>query len=434
MSSERGLESEICIVGAGAAGLWAAAVAARAGRRVLLLEKTPRTGTKVLASGGTRCNLTTTFDVRAAADLLGREGSRFLAPAFRALSPSDLRARFEGLGVETVEEPLEKVFPKSGSAREVRDALELDTKAAGARILLAAGVESLSPVEGAGQGSSGWRIAITGDREVRCSRLIVCPGGMSYARTGTTGDGYRWLSDLGLPIVEPVPALVPLSSPAAWVRELAGVSVQDVEARIVDSGGRVLGRRRRPVLFTHRGVSGPAAMDLSVHVARAEATARRAKTPVAMHHLMLDLSPELPREALRSLLIDAAARPGLPTLSRALPKQLPGRVIEAVANQAGLGAIDPRVNGLDRESRHRLVEALKGLDIPIDGTLGFDCAEVTAGGLALTHVDPGTMRVRGYRNLYACGEILDLAGPIGGLNFQSAFATAEVAALDAARV
>lgn len=437
-------EPEVCVVGAGAAGLWAAACAARAGRSVLLLEKTPRTGTKVLASGGTRCNLTTTLEAGPAAELFGREGARFLAPAFRALSPRDLRDRFRELGVETVEEPLEKVFPKSGSAREVRDALERDARAAGAAIRCGAGVRSVRPADGAGvggvrpsigaqRGSRGWELALADGSTILCAKLVLCPGGKSYPRTGTTGDGYGWLAALDLPIVEPVPALVPLSSPAKWVRELSGVSLQDVEARLVDSKGTVLGRRRRPVLFTHEGLSGPGAMDLSAFVARAEAAAKRRGEKTPLFHLMLDLAPELAREELRAALVDAAGRPGAPSFARALPSPSPKRILDAVARRAGLASGDLRANQLDRESRHVLVETLKGLPVEIDGTLGFDAAEVTAGGLALSHVDRGTMRVKGFENLYACGEILDLAGPIGGLNFQSAFATAELAARDAAR-
>jgi predicted Rossmann fold flavoprotein len=272
---------------------------------------------------------------------------------------------------------------------------------------------------------------------VRCARLIVCPGGKSYPRTGTTGDGYGWLAALDLPIVEPVPALVPLSSPAKWVRELAGVSLQDVEARLVDAKGTTLGKRRRPVLFTHKGVSGPGAMDLSAPVARAEAGAKRRGEKAPLFHLMLDLVPELTREELRAAFVDAAGKPGAPHFARALSSTVasppPKRILDVVARRAGLASGDLRANQLDRESRHLLVETLKGLPIEIDGTLGFDQAEVTAGGLALSHVDRGTMRVKGFENLYACGEILDLAGPIGGLNFQAAFATAELAARDAAR-
>jgi predicted Rossmann fold flavoprotein len=420
-------ECDIAIVGAGAAGLWAAARAARAGRDVLLFEKTPRTGTKVLASGGTRCNLTTTLDPHAAAELFGPNGARFLAPALRALSPQDLRARFAELGVETVEAPLDKVFPETGRARDVRDALEREARAAGARIVCGAPALAIDRLD------RGWSVELGAGGEVSCRRLILCPGGSSYPRTGTTGDGYRWLETLDLPVVEPVPALVPLTSPARWVHELTGIALQDVIARLRDGERRSCGTRRRPVLFTHRGVSGPAAMDLSAHVARAEAGARRRGEPTPAHTLELDLLPASPRESLRDLLIEAAGRPSAPTLSRVLAPNLPRRLVRAVARQAELADEDPRVNGLDRAARHRLVEGLKALAIPIDGTLGFDFAEVTAGGLALTHVDPGTMRVRGCDGLYACGEILDLAGPIGGLNFQAAFATAELAARDASR-
>jgi hypothetical protein len=421
------LTSEIGVIGAGAAGSWAAAAAARAGRTVTLLEKTPRVGTKVLASGGTRCNLTTTLDAQHAAELFGKSGARFLAPALRALSPADLRARFEEWGVETVEAPLEKIFPKSGRARDVRDALEREVRASGARIVFDAAVEAIE------RKGDVWHV-VRGPHVDRFARLIVCPGGMSYPKSGTTGEGYAWLERLGLPIVEPVPALVPLSSSAAWVHELSGIAVQEVEARLLDEKRTILGRRRRPVLFTHKGLSGPGVMDLSEPVARAHAKASRQRGAPPKFTLELDLVPELSREAVRDLLIDAAGRAGAPLLSRVLPIDIPKRLLFAVTRQAGLGRdVDPRPNQLDKQARHALVETLKGLSVPIDGTLGFDFAEVTAGGLALTHVDPGTLRVRGHEGLYACGEILDLTGPIGGLNFQAAFATAELAARDATR-
>jgi len=427
VAPDDGAPGGVVVVGAGAAGLWAAARVARTrpDARVLLLEKTARTGTKVLASGGTRCNLTTTLDARAAGELFGPAGARFLAPSLRTLGPEDVRAHFAALGVPTVEAPLEKVFPKSGRARDVRDALEHEARAAGVELMCDAGVLELEPRdERARPGSGGWRLALASGQDIDAARVILCPGGKSYARTGTTGDGYAWLERLGLPLVAPVPALVPLASSAAWVTALAGVSVQDAEARLLDERRRVLGRRRRPVLFTHQGLSGPAAMDLSVHVARG--------APGARFTLELDLVPDLEREALRARLIEAAGRKGAPGLVRALDLPLARRIVLAALRQADY-AEEPRANTLDKAGRHRIVEALKGLAVPIDKTLGFDQAEVTAGGLALTHVAPGTMRVRGYENLWACGELLDLQGPIGGLNFLAAFATAETAGRDAAR-
>ncbi|MBK7641865.1 MAG: aminoacetone oxidase family FAD-binding enzyme [Planctomycetes bacterium] len=433
MSSE--LTSRIVIVGAGAAGLWAAGRAARAlaarGETggVLLIEKTPRTGSKVLASGGTRCNLTTTLGPAEAAKLFGHAGERFLKHAFRALPPQAVRARFAELGVPTEEAPLEKVFPVSGRAVDVRDALEREAREAGARIEFEAGVEFVRRVEG------GFEVELAGRRMARCERLVLCAGGKSYPKTGTTGDGYRWIADLGLPLVDPVPALVPLKSPEAWARELTGIALQNAEARLVDAERRVLGKRRRPLVFTHHGVSGPAAMDLSVHVARGRATAQKNKQTPPCYTLELDLAPGIERERLRLLLIEAAGKPGNPVLGRALgellvahgAEVLPRRLFARIAAQACID-VDVRANGLDKEQRHNLVESVKSFAVLIDGTLGWDEAEVTSGGLSLDALDPATMQVKAIEGLFVCGELLDLTGPIGGLSFQSAFATAELAA------
>ncbi len=423
------LSSKIVIVGAGAAGLWAAGRAARTGAQVLLIEKTPRTGSKILASGGTRCNLTTTLGPIEAAKLFGQSGERFLKHAFRALPPAAVRNRFAELGVPTEEAPLEKIFPVSGRAVDVRDALEHDARDAGARIEFGSGVEFVRRVD------DGFELELAGGRSAKCERLILCPGGKSYPKTGTTGDGYRWIADLGLPLVDPVPALVPLTSPEAWARELTGIALQGAEARLVDADRRVLGKRRRPIVFTHHGVSGPAAMDLSVHVARGRASAQRKKETPPCFTLELDLAPTIERERLRLLLIEAAGRPGNPILGRALgeilvangAESLPRRLFARVAAQARL-EVDVRANGLDKEQRHNLVESVKSFAVLIDGTLGWDEAEVTSGGLSLEALNPATMQVRGIENLFVCGELLDLTGPIGGLSFQSAFATAELAA------
>lgn len=407
------------IVGAGAAGLWAAGVAAAAGRSVLVLEKTHKAGTKVLASGGTRCNLTTTLGPAQAARLF-EAGEGFVLPAFRALPPAEVRRRFHAWGVPTVEEPaLEKVFPKSQRAVDVRDALL--RFAAGATIRYGAEVQGVRPIDG------GWAVTLrTG--EVTGRRLILSVGGRSYPRTGTTGDGYGWLEALGLKVETPVPALVPLTSPAGWVTSLTGIAIPQAVARLQDGRERVLARRARPVLFTHHGLSGPGAMDLSVHVARA---ARLGGGAIGWH-VAIDLLPEREADRLRAELEAAARAPGGPRLGR-LVEGLPARILEAALAQAGLSDPNPPLSRVDRRARNRLVDALKGLRVPVDGTRGWDEAEVTAGGLSLAEVDERTLEVRRHPGLYVIGELLDLQGPIGGLNFQAAFATAELAARHATR-
>jgi predicted Rossmann fold flavoprotein len=230
---------------------------------------------------------------------------------------------------------------------------------------------------------------------------------------------------LGLPVVEPVPALVPLRSPAGWVHALSGVSLQDVEVRLHDPADRIVARRARPIVFTHHGLSGPGAMDLSVHVARAQNAAWT---------IALDLLPDRPLEEVREALAEAARQPGAPHLARVLGESLPARLRAAATAQAGLpDDPNPALHRVERKIRNRLADALKGLRVPIHGTLGWDKAEVTGGGLALDAVDRGSMQVKGHPGLYVFGELLDLQGPIGGLNFQAAFATGELAARHVAK-
>ena len=415
----------VVIVGAGAAGLWCAERLARAcgsETEVLVLEKTPRTGTKILASGGTRCNVTTTLGPDEAARLFGKKGERFLRHGFRTLTPLDVRERFEAWGVGLEEAPLEKVFPRSGNARDVRDALEAAARGAGASIELGA------PVEGVARDGARWRVDLEDGMTLGCDALVLAAGGMSYPGTGTTGDGYAWLRDLGLEVVDPVPALVPLTSPDGWVRELTGIAWQGGELVLEDRAtGKTtrLGQRRRPVLFTHHGLSGPGAMDLSHHVARAVG-----ESPLDMA-VRLDAFPDLDREAVRAALIEASGLPGNPRLQRALAGTpmgpMPKRLFAAFAGASGLDP-DVGVAGLAKSARHGLVESFKGLEIPVDGTLGFEHAEVTAGGLALRQVSPRSMAVNGHDGLFVIGELLDVDGPIGGLSFQAAFATAELCA------
>jgi predicted Rossmann fold flavoprotein len=408
-------EHDVVVIGAGAAGLWVAEVAGRGGARVLVLEKTTRVGTKVLASGGSRCNLTTTLEAGQAARLFGSRGERFLRAALSALPPRQVRARFAAWGVPTTEAPLEKVFPTSQRARDVCDALEHAARAAGAEVALEAAVTGLTP-EG-----DGWRVHLGDGREVRASRVVLAAGGSSFPSTGTTGEGYDWLRALDLPVVEPRPALAPLTSPASWVHDLAGLSLQEAQVRLTDGEGRVLARRTRPLLFTHRGVSGPAAMDVSTHLPQ----------PALGCELRVDLVPTQDREQLRAALVQAAAAPGNPRLARVLA-QVPRRLLAVVARQAEVEP-NPIVARLRKDERHALIEVLKGLRIPIDGTEGWDKAEVTAGGLDLRALNPRTMEVNAHPGLFVVGELLDLDGPIGGLSFLAAFATAELAGLELAR-
>ncbi len=415
-------DQQVVIVGAGAAGLFAAIESASQGARVLVLEKTLRAGTKILASGGSHCNLTTTLGPREAARVFGSSSERFLRGPFQALTPQDVRDRFEEWGVPTREAPMEKVFPVSGRARDVRDALLTQARILGVRIQFdfdVAGVERPS------SHSDPWRVVCSRGESVEAPSLILAAGGMSVPKSGTTGSGYGWLRDLGLRLVQPRPALVALHSTTEWVRDLAGMTLPDCELFLTDREGQIMARRRRPLLFTHQGLSGPGPMDLSGLVSAAD-DPRRLK-------LRVDLVPDSTRENLREEFFALAAKPGSPTLTRLMRGRVPKRLVGPVLAQAGVTPAGVAAAQVTKAQRHGLIESLKGLEIPIDGTLGFDTAEVTAGGLALDQVDRRSMGVRACPGLFVCGELLDVDGPIGGLNFQAAFATGMLAGRAAAK-
>jgi len=400
---------DVVVVGAGAAGLWAAGTAAARGRRVLLLEKNRRAGVKILASGGGHCNVTTTLAVPALLDAFGREGGRFLAPSARRLTPLALRAALDALGVPTTEGPLEKVWPVSMRARDVADALSRRAEAAGAVVATEA------PATDVAREGEGFRVR-TRRGDVLAPRVVVTTGGRSYPKTGTTGDGYPWLEALGHTIVRTVPALAPLVVETPWVRALAGISV---EARAwVTLDGRTIADRTRPLLFTHTGLSGPGPMDVSRWY--------EVQPPWHRPALHVDVLPSREEGAVRADLLAAiAARPS-DRIVRALPGGLPARLAESLCTVAGVPS-ERRAAETSKAERHALVVALKRLEVHVTGTRGFDFAEVTAGGVALDEVDPSTMASRRVPGLFVAGEILDVDGPIGGFNFQAAFATGEAA-------
>ncbi len=311
---------DVLVLGGGAAGSGAAGTAAARGRRVLVVEKNARVGVKILASGGGHCNVTTTLAGAALSDAFGREGGRFLATALRRLPPAEVRARLHALGVATKEGPLEKVWPVSMRARDVADALLRRAMEAGARV--ATGLACLDVLrEGAG-----FRVRTSGGEAI-VPKVVVAVGGRSYPKTGTTGDGYPWLEALGHTIVRTVPALVPLVVETPWVRALAGIADQD--ARVwVEQGGRTLADRRRPLLFTHTGLSGPGPMDVSRWFERC--------APWERPSLHLDLLPDVAEDAVRGALAAAIAARPAERIARCLPPSLPARLAESLCAHVGV--------------------------------------------------------------------------------------------------
>lgn len=399
--------NQVAVIGAGAAGMLAAARAGERGLQVVLLEKNSKAGVKILMSGGTRCNLTQATDRRGIVEAFGPQGS-FLHSPLAALGPDELVALFEAEGVRTKIEATGKVFPKSNRAIDVRDALMGMVRRVGVEVRLGVGVTDIATSEAG--------FVIQTDRgELVADKVILTCGGQSYPGCGTTGDGYAWAKQLGHKIVPPRPALVPLLSDARWVHELSGVTLSDVRVQIVGgAAAKPVAERRGSFLFTHFGLSGPVVMDVSRAItARPDADDWQA---------VCDFLPGQTREQLLETLAKEATAGGKRTIVALASQWLPQRLVEALVEEAKLPS-DQRVAELSKVNRSKLIDAIKGQRIRLRGSLGFKKAEVTAGGIDLAEVDSRTMQSKLVPGLFVAGEILDLDGPIGGYNFQAAFST-----------
>ena len=413
---------DVIVIGGGAAGLMAAASAAQLGKTTLLLEKNRKFGVKILMSGGTRCNITHNTDVRGIVSAFGRNG-KFLHSALSVFSPSDCVELFNSLGVETKVEHTGKVFPVSNKAIDVRDALVRYAEDSGAKLLNESPVTGLRKLE-----SNEFAVEIDSS-PVKCRSVIVTTGGLSFPGCGTTGDGYPWAESFGHSIVNTVPALTPLLSRCEWANDLKGVTIDPTHVEVWEP--LVAGEKKKkpkPIantsgsfLFTHFGFSGPAAMDVSRSVA-GHATKNKLQ-------LKCDFLPSEKIGSVEQQLVaekkSAGGRTVLRVVSERFP-QFPKRLIEQLLTQAGV-LLDRRFAELSSQNLTDIAKQLKELTFPISGTLGYEKAEVTAGGVKLSEVNSSTMESKLVPNLFFAGEILDLDGPIGGFNFQSAWSTGWVA-------
>ena len=404
-------QRRVTVVGAGAAGLMAAIFAAAAGARVRLLERTRDGGRKILISGGGRCNvLPARLDERR---VVTDSSAASLRKMLRVWPLAEQVAFFErDLGLPLREEAeTGKLFPRSNRARDVRDALLRRAAEVGVRFEPDTLVTGWSPEGGA------WRVARRHGEPLMAEALVVATGGLSVPSTGSDGTGHEALRALGHTIHSTYPALTPITSDDPVLLALAGISLPvtltaaDSQRRATATGG---------FLFTHRGYSGPAVLDVSHVVVRAGLDGRTdARLTVAW-------TDRPAAEWHRSL--EAAGRG---TVGTAVRERLPDRLAAVLLERAGVPA-ERQLAQLGREERRRLVDLLTATDLPWTGDEGYRKAEVTGGGVSLAEVDPRTMESRLHPGLYLTGELLDAFGPIGGYNFYWAWATGRAAGIAAA--
>jgi hypothetical protein len=412
--SDGELPFDLAIVGAGAAGLMAAIAAAEAGSRVVLLEKTRRAGVKILMSGGTRCNITHACDNRGIVEAYGPPG-RFLHSALAAFSVQDTVDFFHAEGVATKTEETGKIFPVSDKAVDVLQALLDRLRRARVEPCLEEPLLDLTH-------SNDLFCLHTPKRTLQARCVLLTTGGKSYPGSGTTGDGYAWLKKFGHTIIEPRPALVPITVGEPRLTELRGLTLPDVGVRILE-GNKALAARRGSLLFAHFGLSGPVALDVSRVVSGHAA-------PQGLN-VEINLLPAMRSEMLDEELRKEMSTEGKKLLAAVLANRVPRRMAEVAMSFAKID-LERRAAGLTKVERVDLVKNLLSMQVGVRGTLGFGRAEVTAGGVALNEIDSRSMQSKFVGGLFVAGELLDLDGPIGGYNFQAAWSTGWLAGIKAA--
>ena len=419
---------DVVVIGAGPAGLIAAAQAAKNGNSVTLLEKNAKVGRKLYISGKGRCNLTNSCDINTLIKNTPGNGS-FLYSAFNKFSSLDIIEYFNGLGVKTKVERGNRVFPESDKASDIIDALFKNVQRNGVELILNAEVTEI------GFGSAGnlntdistndsvsasvnniKQVEYSKDgkpHKIQCKNIILATGGISYPATGSTGDGYKFAGKAGHTVIDPKPSLVSMNTSEKWVANLQGLSLKNVSVKLIKNKKEKLFEDFGEMLFTHCGVSGPLILS---------ASSRVRDFNYENLELYIDLKPALSNEQLDLRIQRDFNKYINCNFINSLNDLLPKSLIPVVVMLSETGGELP-VNQITKEERHRLVETIKNFKLTPVSPGSVEEAIVTSGGICVKEIDPKTMESKLVPGLYFAGEIIDVDAYTGGFNLTIAFST-----------
>lgn len=408
-----GMKYDVAVIGGGPAGMMAAISASAQGARVILLEKNKRLGLKLMMSGGGRCNISNNIlDPKELSQHFDKKG-KFLISCFTKFGVSHVIDFFESRGVSLKIEKDNQIFPVSNQASDILNCLHSVLKEKEVVIRTDANVVEVSSKDNKIQ-----KLILESGEEVRASNYVIATGGRSYPGTGSSGEAYSWLKVVGHNIIIPKPALSPLVLRGKIPAKLEGLSLSSAALTLIEKGQEII-TLRGGIVFTSRGISGPAALNLSRYIKIMEKSVVR-----------LDLFPHYSTEEfdyhLRNLLSRSGSRLFKNSLDDLAPPKLRPLIIE-------LSGIDPekQVSIITSEERKSLLEILKNWNFNLQSLEGFDRAIVTSGGVDLGEIDPKNMKSKIIENLFVAGELLDVDGPSGGYNLQMCWSTGHVAGLGA---
>ncbi|MBO0603215.1 NAD(P)/FAD-dependent oxidoreductase [Sporosarcina sp. E16_3] len=415
------IDVDVIIIGGGPSGLMASIAAAENGRKVLLLEKGKKLGTKLAISGGGRCNVTNRLSQEEIVKNIPGNG-RFLYGPFSVFNNEDIIRFFEGLGVALKEEDHGRMFPVSNKAKDVVNALLTEMDRLHVEVRLETRVKKLLMNEEQILG-----VKLDSGEEIRAHAVVVAVGGKAVPQTGSTGDGYPWAEKAGHTVTELYPTEVPLLSNEPFIlsKDLQGLALRDVAVSVLNAKGKNLITHQMDMLFTHFGLSGPAILRCSQFVVKERM--KNGDKPVEMR---IDSLPDLNEEKVFQLLNTTLKEDSTKAVKNVLKGIVPERWMLFLFDRA---AIDPAETGAQMlvEKIRALAKLLKAFSMNVNGTQPLEKAFVTGGGVSVKEIVPKTLGSRKKEGLYFCGEILDIHGYTGGYNITSALVTGRIAGLNA---
>lgn len=413
--------SKVIVIGGGAAGMMAALFAARNGHEVYLYEKNEKLGKKLFITGKGRCNVTNAGDMET---LFGSviSNPKFLYSSFYGFTNEQTMELFEELGVPLKIERGNRVFPVSDHSSDIINALGRELKRLGVRVELNTEVkevvtEQSNSSESKKQTGVFRKVVLSNGKKIVGDACIVATGGISYASTGSTGDGYRFAKENGHRVTELYPSLVPMEVKEWYAKELQGLSLRNVNAVIYD-GKKKLYEEFGEMLFTHYGVSGPIIISASSKIGK--------KLQEKELRLCIDLKPALTMEQLDQRILRDFEENRNKQFKNAVDKLFPAKLKPIMLELSGISE-DKKVNEISKEERLQFGHLIKHFEMTITGLRSYKEAIITKGGVSVKEIDPGTMESKKVEGLYFVGEVLDLDALTGGFNLQIAWSTAAAA-------
>jgi predicted Rossmann fold flavoprotein len=409
------------VIGGGPSGLMASVGAASNGARVLLIDKGEKLGRKLAISGGGRCNVTNRLPVDEIIKHIPGNG-RFLYSAFSVFNNEDIISFFEGLGIKLKEEDHGRMFPVSNKATDVVQALLGKIKQLGVQI------RTNTPVKTINYKKENHEVILQNGEVLKTKSIVIAVGGKSVPHTGSTGDGYAWAKKAGHTITELYPTEVPITSDESFIKQktLQGISLRNVALSVWNPKGKMIKAHQMDMIFTHFGVSGPAALRCSQYVVKA-----LKKFEVPSIEMRIDSFPEKAEEALLSEIQNRMDAEPKKAVKNVLKGMLPEKFLLFLIENAGIDG-DVSADQIPKQSLRNLAQQMKGFSFQVNGTLSIEKAFVTGGGVSVKEIAPQTMASKIQEGLFFCGEILDLHGYTGGYNITVAFVTGNIAGTNAA--